>query len=263
MIYVKFIALSLLALLLLLALPFTYYTVYYFIKGKRFKLPSSTYRHPSVFRRFFIDFPKRYVMDAYNADPDAFSESGVHLFCGVQGSGKTISVTELLLRMQKKYPKLYVRTNMFYKYEDSVINHWTDIVENENGIYGQIDVLDEIQAWFSSNQSKDFPPEMLAEISQQRKQRKMIVGTAQVFGQVAKPLRMQTTFVYCPITFAGCLTIVRVSRPEFYDDENGRFKRFERVYWFVHSDEIRNSFDTYRKIDSLRKSGFNSRNWNA
>lgn len=161
----------------------------------------------------------------------------------------------MLQVLKKKYPRVKIRTNFNYKYEDEAIESWQQLVCNDNGIYGQIEVIDEIQTWFSSLQSKNFPPEMLTEISQQRKQRKMLIGTAQVFGRVAKPIREQTTFVYCPMTIFGCLTIVRVSKPHFYDEENFRFKKYIRTYFFVHNDKLRSAFDTYKKIEKYKNDG--------
>ena len=66
------------------------------------------------------------------------------------------------------YPKLKIATNYYYTHEDYHINHWKDIINYNNNKYGVIVVLDEIQNWFNSLQSKDFPPEMLTEITQQR-----------------------------------------------------------------------------------------------
>lgn len=233
--------------------------VIYLVKGYRFKKSESTYKKPSILKRIYIDFPLRFWLDTFARDPNEFQEQGLHLFCGEQGSGKTISVTEILQRLQARYKKLKVRTNFNYAYQDGELKDWRELVSNENGVYGQVEVIDEIQTWFNSMQSKDFPPEMLTEISQQRKQRKMLIGTAQIFGRVAKPIREQVSFVYCPITIAGCLTIVRVSKPIYYDEENFRFKRYIRNYFFVHSNKIRDSFDTYKKIEGLTKSGFNLR----
>lgn len=229
-------------------------------KGQRIKKSESVYRKPSVVKRLFYDFPRQLVDDMFSRDPNEFREYGLHMFCGEQGSGKTISVVHILQLLKKKYPRVKIRTNMNYKYQDGTIEHWKDLVKNENGEYGQVEVLDEIQTWFSSMQSKDFPPEMLTEISQQRKQRKMLIGTAQVFSRIAKPIREQTTYVYLPMTLFGCLTIVRVSKPQYWDDENQVFKKYIRSYFFVHNKEIRNSFDTYQKIEKYIEDGFYSNN---
>ena len=230
-------------------------------KGKKIKKSQSTYKRKSVIYRLFYEFPKRLALDIVNRNPDEFKEYGLHMVCGEQGSGKTISVVEMLLRMKEIYPRVKIRTNMFYKYQDATIEDWQDLIKNENGEYGQIEVLDEIQTWFSSMESKNFPPEMLTEISQQRKQRKMLIGTAQVFSRIAKPIREQTTFVYCPMTLCGCLTIVRKTKPEYWDDEKQVFKRYIKTYFFVHNSKIRNAFDTYEKVERYTKSGFQSPDW--
>lgn len=236
-----------------------YFVYYRFIKKLELPKNISKYKSISIFKRLFIQFPNQFWLDRFNRKPGEFMEYGLHLVCGEQGSGKTTSVVDLLLnRWKKQYPFLKVYTNLDYKYEDGKITHWKDLLSEQrsNGIYGVVNVIDEIQSWFSSLQSKDFPPEMLGEISQQRKQRKCIVGTAQVFGRVAKPIREQTSFVYLPFTIAGCLTIVRVSKPIYYDETTFTFKKYIRTYFFVHTPKLRNAFDTYKRIENYRDIGF-------
>lgn len=126
--------------------------------------------------------PFQIVEDMYNRQDYEFTENGLHLIVGEQGSGKTITLVYLLMKYKKQFPNMKIRTNMNYLYEDGHIESWRDLVFINNGIYGQIDVLDEIQNWFNSLESKDFPVEMFSEISQQRKQRKAIFGTSQVWG---------------------------------------------------------------------------------
>lgn len=248
----------LLVVLGIIFLSFLYYHIKHYIKGSRLKKSISTYKKPSIIRRIFLQFPERLSKDIYNREPGEFKEYGLHMFCGEQGSGKTTSVVHLLQLMKEKYPKCLIRTNMNYMHEDGQITHWKDLVANSNGIYGQIEVIDEIQTWFNSLQSKDFPVEMLTEISQQRKQRKMLVGTAQVYSRIAKPIREQTTFVYMPFTILGCLTVVRVTKPQYWDDQNQKFTKYLKNYFFIHTDAIRNAFDTYLKIQKYSEVGFKS-----
>lgn len=236
-----------------------YFVYYRFIKKLELPKNISEYKTISIFKRLFIQFPNQFWLDRFNRKPGEFMEYGLHLVCGEQGSGKTTSVVDLLLnRWKKQYPFLKIYTNLDYKYENGKITHWKDLLSEQrsNGIYGVVNVIDEIQSWFSSLQSKDFPPEMLGEISQQRKQRKCIVGTAQVFGRVAKPIREQTSFVYLPFTIAGCLTVVRVSKPIYYDETTFTFKKYIRTYFFVHTPKLRNAFDTYKRIENYRDIGF-------
>lgn len=210
----------------------------------------------SHFTRLFLELPYRYVSDLFNRKDFEFCENGLHLIVGEQGCGKTITLVYLLLKYQKQYPNLKVRTNMCYEYEDGCIDTWRDIIWSNNGENGQIDVLDEIQNWFNSLQSKNFPVEMLSEISQQRKQRKMIMGTSQVWQRVAKPLREQVKLVYKPITLFGCLTICVVYKPVVNADGQTEVMKFRKMFYFVHNDKIRNAFDTYKKIQYMSVLGF-------
>lgn len=233
------------------------------IRGRRMKKRSSKIpKKKSFFRKLFIDFPKAFVNDLFERDPDGFRDYGLHLICGEQGSGKTITLAYILNEYKADYPLAHIRTNFYYEKQDGEITHWKDLIFTDNGIYGQIEVLDEIQNWFSSNQSKDFPIEMIQEISQQRKQRKVIYGTAQVFTRVAKPIREQVTFLYQPFTIFGCLTIVRVSRPVMDDNATVLRQKFLRMFFFVHSKDVRDAFDTYRKIEKLSDGGFSPRDFN-
>lgn len=225
-------------------------------QGKIIKKFNGEIQKISMFKRLFIMFPRQLVIDIFERDPNDFDYYGLHMFCGMQGSGKTVSVVQFLKRLKKMYPMLQIYTNMGYDEQDGKITHWKQIVERSNGTKGIVEVIDEIQAWFSSNQSKDFPPEMLAEVSQQRKQRKMLIGTAQVFGRIGKPIREQTTFVYIPRTFFGCLTVVRRTRPELYNEQTQKFDKFEKTYFYVHDEIIRNAFNTYERIKDYKDIGF-------
>lgn len=247
------------ALVMLIAFLINF--VYFKFKGYKMKGKVPSVKKAGILKRIFIQFPRRLVLDIYNRDPLAFMEHGLHLFCGEQGAGKTVALVEMVQRWKQRYPKMKVYTNMCLKDEDGQINHWKDILEHSNGEYGVVEVIDEIQTWFSSLDSKNFPPEMITEVSQQRKQRKAIVGTAQVFSRIAKPIREQATYIYLPMTIFGCLTIVRKTKSEWWDNEKQRFKRYCGFYFFVHTDEIRNSFDTLKKIEKYSRKGFKRPSW--
>lgn len=220
---------------------------------KNVKFPKQTNKN-ILFQLFFL-FPYMIVKDFVLKNPYEFQEHGLHLICGEQGSGKTITVCYLLEKMKNRYPMLKIRTNMAYKYEDASVYHYKQLCHNDNGIYGQIEVIDEIQTWFSTKDSLNFDVDMLGEISQQRKQRKMLLGTSQVFHRVSKQIREQTFIVYMPMTFFGCLTIVRKTKPHFYCDEKMKFKKYIGFFVFVHTDKLRDSYDTYKKIERYKKIG--------
>lgn len=228
------------------------------IKGDRLKKRTvkSQYKKRNVLIRLFWDLPRALVSDLYSRDPDCLPLHGLFMFCGAQGSGKTIAAVEMLLRYLKMYPKIKIRSNIGIIFQHGKINGWRDIVGAHNGSIGQIDFIDEIQNSFASTEFKNFPPEMLEEITQERKKHKVIVATAQVFTRVSKALREQTTYLCLPFTVMGCLTVVRVYKPVLDDGGNLRDKKFVKAYFFVHNKELRNSYNTYEKVERLKEHGF-------
>lgn len=229
-----------------------------FLQGKRFQKGTSRQyvKKRSIIQKLFIDFPKRFVDDIFERDPDFFPYQGLIIFEGRQGNGKTISAIQFARQMQKEYLKAKCITNLNYKYEDDELDHWSKLIDYKNGIFGVIAVLDETQNWFSSNQSKNFPPEMLQVITQNRKNRRVILGTAQNFYLLAKAIRSQTTEIRRCTTFFGCLTLVRKFEPIL--DSEGNVQEFKKRGWYfyVHDKELRESYDTYHVINSLKESGF-------
>ena len=190
-------------------------------------------------RRLFVvkllwDAPKQFVADLVARPSDFFREQGCIIFCGRQGSGKTISLVHYALKLRRNYPCSKLIDNLFIKGHDAELYHWSQLTDYSNGKQGVIACIDETQNWFSSAQSKDFPPEMLQVVTQNRKNRRVILGTAQNFQMLAKPIRTQATEVRDCITLAGCVTIV-LRREPVLDSEGTVVKRkFRGFYWFVH-----------------------------
>lgn len=225
--------------------------------GKRFK--KGTYvrtKKRSIIRRLFVDLPKRIADDKFDKDPSEFGYKGLIIFEGRQGRGKTIAMCEFARRIKQEFPKSKCLSNLNFKFEDLELKNWTDLVDFTNGKFGVVAMMDETQNWFSSNQSKDFPPEMLETITQNRKNRRIILGTSQNFYLLAKAIRSQATEVRRCATYFGALTIVKRVEPILDSDGNVREWRSLGYYFFVHDKELRNSYDTYHVIKSLRKSGF-------
>lgn len=241
---------------LLVPLVLGYYIAAY-AKGQRLqKGVHKRVKRPGFFKNLFYLFPKRFVADIFSKNPEFFSHQGCIIFTGRQGRGKTIAMVEQALMWQKEYPKSKCITNLAYTMQDDELDHWNKLINYKNGIQGVICLIDEMQNWFSSNQSKNFPPEMLQVVTQNRKNRRVIMGTSQCFTRLAKPLREQATEVRKCFTVFGCVTFVHRVEPEL--DSSGEVVKWRHLgfYYFVHSDEIRQSYDTYKVIESLGKSGF-------
>lgn len=241
-----------------------WFFIFFLIVGKKYKykLPvRRAFKERSKLLQLLIDLPLQYWRDRFEFEEDTFDMKGFHMICGEQGSGKTIFAVWFLQKLKEQYPKVKIKSNCFYKYQDEELKSAYDIIYSSNGVFGEIDFVDEIQNWFNSMQSKDFPIEMIQEITQQRKQHKVLLGTSQVFTRVAKPLREQVNYLYLPVTLLGCLTIVRVVKPKL--DTEGNLKESIPIKWymFVHSPKVRDSYDTYHKIEFMARGGLAQKDW--
>lgn len=228
-----------------------------FARGKRLKKSNhNRVKKKNMFGRIFIDTPKQFVDDLFNKESDFFRYQGLIIFEGRQGAGKTISMIEFAMRMQEEYPLAKCITNLGYQYEDDKLKDWRMLMDYKNDKRGVIVVMDELQNWFSSNDSKNFPPEMLSVITQNRKNRRIILGTSQNFYLLAKAIRSQATEVRRCTTLLGCLTIVRRAEPILDSEGNVKEWKNRGSYFFVHNKKLRDSYDTYKVIENLSKSGF-------
>lgn len=226
-------------------------------KGKRFKKGQhNIVKKKSFFRRIFIDFPKRFTDDLFDKNPEFFKYQGLIIFEGRQGSGKTMSMVEFIKRMQEEYPLAKTTTNFGLKSQNKELKDWRMLIDYKNDKQGVIVGMDELQNWFSSNDSKNFPPEMLGIVTQNRKNRRIILGTSQNFYLLAKAIRSQATEVRRCSTFFGCLTVVKRVEPILDSEGNVQEWKNRGMYFFVHSKELREAYDTYKVIENLRKSGF-------
>ena len=93
-------------------------------------------------------------------------------------------------------------------------------------------------------------------ITQNRKNRRIILGTSQNFYLLAKAIRSQATEVRRCTTLLGCLTIVRRAEPILDSEGNVAEWKKRGMYFFVHNKKLREAYDTYKVIENLSKSGF-------
>jgi len=190
-----------------------------------------------------------------------FGEYGLTLYCGKQGAGKTTAMVQYLEQMRKKYPKCLIYTNFGYKKETAPITSWRDLISCTNGTDGVIFAFDEIHAEFSSSDWQDFPPDLLRQVSQQRKQAIKIVGTSQRFNRIVKQLREQAFTVVECFTLMGRWTFTKAFDADEYNTvlENPTKKNKLHRLWrknFIQTDYIRSLFDSYQKIVALKDKVF-------
>lgn len=196
-------------------------------------------------------------------DKDFFWPNGTQVYCGTQGQGKTISAVRHLIKLKERYPKAKVVTNLKLNvpWAAEVIGFQTMeelekvLVGVNNDKFGVIYLIDEIHTYFNALDSKNIPMFVFTEISQQRKQRKLIIGTSQLFMRLAKPFREQCDNIVMCRTYFGVLT-----KQTAYDgmtieqDFEGNLQGDVRKRgFFIHNRKIRNAFDTFQKVVSAQE----------
>lgn len=148
-----------------------------------------------LFRFIFklIDFIRWKLFDLimFLINGRQFNLFGVTIFCGRQGSGKTIGIVEQLEQIKQQYPKALICTNIHYLKQDLPLVDWRQLLELRNGTDGVVFVIDEIQNEYDNSKWKDFPEGLLSVITQQRKQRIKIYLSSQVYTRVVKQIREQ------------------------------------------------------------------------
>lgn len=199
----------------------------------------------------------RYKLLFARNNPDYFYPAGIWVFCGPQGSGKTLSMVQTLKRMLKEYPKAMVVSNLqIYGLDVPIIpfESYEQLLNLSNGVNGIIFVLDEIHVLWNSLESKEIPISEMATFCQMRKDRRVILGTSQVYSRIAKPIREQLQYVIECRNFAGVLQWNEVLDPAYCQEEGGQLvadKICTRL-WF-HTPALYASYDTLFKITKAKR----------
>ena len=186
-----------------------------------------------------------------------FTEFGIDIYCGRQGSGKTVSMVDRLDHFRRLYPKCLIFTNFGYKYETGPLYDWKQLLEIKNGSDGVVFAIDEIHNEFDLYDAKGFNTDLLRLISMQRKQHIKILGTAQVYSDVNIKLRRQTfTVVDCYTifkrwTFQKAFDAVEYNRVVDNPDGKAKLQRIWRKN-LVQNKQFRESFDTDLVIENMK-----------
>lgn len=250
------------------------------------------FRHSLNFRGIFdtLKYRRQFAKD----HPYYFNPCGTLIFCGPQGSGKTLSAVDYVTNIMEEYPLCVLCTNvemtdypfncqLVRRGEEMVLQDFegTDITPryianrvNEgvkiracveytgldclkwvnNGEYGVIFLIDEFHLELNSLESKNVDIDVMVEISQQRKQRKHIVGTSQVFMRLAKPVREQIKDVVLCNCLFSLFQYNKVIDGEQSTEENGKLNaKVVGRSWFFHAPFMYKRYDTYAKMKRYNK----------
>lgn len=208
----------------------------------------------------------RYKAEFRRQHPEYFDPEGLLIFCGPQGSGKTLSLVQYVRKVCREYPDCIVCSNIgfadgFLPATTTVVpyNGISSLTDLSNGYAGVLYALDEMHLEFNSLESAGIPMEVFTEISQQRKQRKHICGTSQVFMRLAKPFREQVRRVVLCRNFAGLMQYNVEIDGTTADEVDGKLVAdvIGRYIW-VHMPDLYGGYDTYQKIERMYSNAWKS-----
>lgn len=184
---------------------------------------------------------------------------GSRVYIGRQGKGKTLSMVNYAYRIKQAYPNCAIFSNIIlqdikYVYLDND-ERVSQALEFQNGENGVLVLLDEAHLMF--NTKTGIPIDVLTAISQQRKDRRRIVFSSQIWNEMDMSIRKQVQEV------VNCRKIGRFQFNTVYDGESIRLDKSDYTYVmdklfseiFKHNDEYYSRYDTYQKI--LRNSEYN------
>lgn len=190
-------------------------------------------------------------------NPRYFYPEGIWVFCGPQGSGKTLSAVQTVQHMSARYPYAKVCSNMEVRGlgVDVIPFEGYDMLSSlDNGTDGVIFLLDELHVLWNSLESRNVPVSEMAAFCQMRKARRVIVGTSQVYGRIAKPIREQLKYVFDCHNYFGLIQVNDRLDPTESIERDGHIAAVSLGRtWFFHTPELYRSYETLNKIERLSR----------
>lgn len=177
-------------------------------------------------------------------------------------ASKTLSAVKCLKKLVSQYPHAIVCTNLDVKGLPCEIIPFTDYAQLgtlTNGIKGVIFLIDEIQVLWNSLESKNISIAEMACFAQMRKDRRIILGTSQVYGRIAKPIREQLKYVIACKSYFKYIQWNTIIDPNdcplqgtTQEDGNIDGSIIGHSLFFHHPDDYK-AYSTLRKIERIER----------
>lgn len=187
---------------------------------------------------------------------------GIDLYCGMFGTGKTLSMTHRAREIYKFYGD---RLRYISNYELTDIpyiplinfNQLVDLGNEEDIKYeGTVVLIDEVQTLLSHRNFSNFPLELLNSLCQQRKRGILILASSQRFAHVDKLFRTITNNVII------CSKFWRFEHCKVYDAwdlenvvNNDLLRCKGNIRWFIKNQDY-NCYDTSQMITTTNSDDF-------
>ncbi|WZL73094.1 zonular occludens toxin domain-containing protein [Clostridiaceae bacterium 35-E11] len=198
---------------------------------------------------FILDFLRWVLIDIFRGKKKALW--GVYIFVANPGEGKTLSMVQHIEEKRKADPTLKVYTNFNYKGQTGAIRCWQDIVRAEKNC---IIAIDEAHLTFESTDYRNFPPEMLAQLSLNRKLRKQFICSTQRYERINKNFRDLANYV---VLCKNHLKLDRWFTRYYFPKSNyeaqfdGKKAKAEYVKPYVATDKLYKKYDTLQLVEKL------------
>lgn len=207
----------------------------------------------------FLDFVKWCIIDIIRGKWKNRKKTGIYQFVALPGEGKTLSMVEHIIRDKEKYPNTRVYTNFNFKGQNGAISHWIDMIKYAKCCVKDdvpcILAMDEIHITFDSSNWRDFPPEMLALISFNRKYGVQLLCSSQIYERIPKKIRDISNYtVLCKNVFKMDRLFVNY----YYDTndyemsfEDGKKSKASFVRFYIADDNLYSKYNTLEQVDRL------------
>lgn len=200
-------------------------------------------------RVYWSTFVKRWDRPPRNQFP-----VGSRVYKGFQGSGKTLSMVKYALDLAEAFPNCKVFSNFHIRGVNNfkLIESDNDLksaLSLKNGRDGVLVLLDEAHLYFGKKSGISL--DVLTSISQQRKDRRRIVFSSQIWEELDISLRKQVKEIVGCRCFLGKFQFNTIS-----NGESLRYDKLQSCYVadkirteiFKHNADLYNSYDTLEKI---------------
>lgn len=230
-------------------------TIYQLMITPRTKPRMNNFKYYNGMLYYIFDLlPRRFCEYFQYITSKEFNQSGLILYCGAQGEGKSYAMCHEVTKIWANFPDAKIYSNIWFAIQDDYLIDYTQLLEARNGEDGLIFMLDEISMWWNSR-FRGLDPNVLSELVTNRKNHRVMFGTCQNISMCDKQVRMQASeYRNCHCWF-GFFVWCTCWRPVFDFDGNLKDKKFMGFKFYMQDDVVRYSYDTYEMINLLQKHG--------
>lgn len=180
---------------------------------------------------------------------------GTRAYQGFQGRGKSMSMIHDALEIQRVFPNCIIFSNIqlkgvknyYYCQKDDDIYFGLNFDNGENGV---INIIDEAHLFFGKKTGISL--DVLTQISQQRKQRRKIIISSQIWEDLDVSLRKQVPEI------VKCWNLGNIQINRISNGETLRYDKMKSAYIadligfniYKRNVELGDKYDTYQKIQT-------------